>query len=78
MEVRPRTACGDRSAVASCEPTLARRVVAGTVPLAFGTVAIVESNLFAAQGFHALIGRNILSRCIFHYNGSIGLFTLGF
>ncbi len=33
------------------------------------------SELYAAQGFHALIGRDILSQCGFVYNGS-GFFTL--
>jgi hypothetical protein len=46
--------------------------------LFFATVAVVESDLLAAQGFHALIGRNILSHCLFHYNGAMGLFTLAY
>jgi hypothetical protein len=46
--------------------------------LIFPTVAIVASELLGAQGFHALIGRNILSQCLFHYNGAMGLFTLAY
>lgn len=46
--------------------------------LIFATVAVVESDLLSAQGFHALIGRNILSQCLFHYNGTMGLFTLAY
>lgn len=36
------------------------------------------SELFQAQGFHALLGRDILQRCVLNYNGSIGLFTLAY
>lgn len=46
--------------------------------LIFATVAVVESDLLSAQGFHALVGRNILSQCLFHYNGTMGLFTLAY
>jgi hypothetical protein len=47
-------------------------------PLVFPTVAVVSAHLFHSQGFHALIGRDILNRCVFIYNGSIGLFTLAY
>ena len=50
----------------------------GQPPLIFGTIGIVESHLFTAQGFYALIGRNVLAKCIFHYNGGTGLFTLAY
>lgn len=46
--------------------------------LIFPTIAIVASELLGAQGFHALIGRNVLSQCLFHYNGAMGLFTLAY
>jgi len=52
--------------------------VPGQAPLLFPTIGVVESDLFAAQGFHALIGRNVLANCIFHYNGATGLFTLAY
>lgn len=42
------------------------------------TIAVTEHEFFNAQGFHALIGRDVLSRCILIYNGQIGLFTLGY
>lgn len=47
-------------------------------PLAFPTIPVVESNLFAGQGFHALIGRDILRHCILNYNGDFGYFSLGY
>ncbi|HEX4795519.1 MAG TPA: hypothetical protein VH370_17135 [Humisphaera sp.] len=45
--------------------------------LHFDTVAVMESNL-AAQGIHALIGRDILGKCLFVYDGQAGTFTLAF
>jgi hypothetical protein len=47
-------------------------------PLIFPTIPVVSSELLAAQGFHALIGRDILDRCLFAYNGDSRLFTLAF
>ena len=41
------------------------------------TLPVIASELFAAQGFHALIGRDILSQCVFMYNGN-GFFTLAY
>lgn len=46
-------------------------------PLFSQTLPVVASELLTAQGFHALIGRDILSQCVFVYNGS-GFFTLGY
>ena len=48
------------------------------VPLVFQAIPVVSSELLAAQGFHALIGRDILDRCLFAYNGDLKLFTLAF
>jgi hypothetical protein len=47
-------------------------------PLVFPTVPVIAAQLLQAQGFHALIGRDILNRCLLIYNGSIGFFTLGY
>jgi hypothetical protein len=47
-------------------------------PLILQTIPVVASNLLTAQGFHALIGRDILRQCFFAYNGTTGLFTLAF
>lgn len=46
-------------------------------PLFSQTLPVIASELLAAQGFHALIGRDILSQCVFVYNGS-GFFTLSY
>lgn len=42
------------------------------------TLAVVDAHLFAAQGFHALIGRDVLQHCLFSYNGETHLFTLAY
>ncbi len=46
--------------------------------LVFRTIPVVASALLAAQGFHALIGRDLLDQCVFFYNGSLKLFTLAY
>jgi predicted aspartyl protease len=48
------------------------------LPFQIATTAVTEHEFFAVQGFHALIGRDILSRCLFIYNGQISLFTLAY
>jgi predicted aspartyl protease len=45
--------------------------------LRLGTVAVVESQL-AIQGIQGLIGRDVLTNCLFIYDGATGIFTLGF
>jgi len=48
-------------------------------PFILETIPVVATELFAAQGFHALIGRDILDRCVFVYIGGANpLFTLAF
>jgi hypothetical protein len=39
---------------------------------------VTASDLLFAQGFHALVGRDILSQCILIYNGSNDMFTLSY
>jgi hypothetical protein len=41
------------------------------------TLPVAETD-FSAHGFHVLIGRDILSRGVFIYNGLCGRFTLAF
>ena len=48
------------------------------LPLFLPTLPAICVKLLDSQGFHALIGRDILAQCIFSYNGSIGLFTLAY
>jgi hypothetical protein len=51
----------------------------GGTPFVLETIPVVATELFAAQGFHALIGRDILDRCVFVYTGGANpLFTLAF
>jgi hypothetical protein len=47
-------------------------------PLAFPTLAVMDTELFAAQGIHALIGRDVLAMCVLHYNGVLRQFTLAY
>jgi hypothetical protein len=48
------------------------------LPFLVPTTAVTEHEFLNAQGFHALIGRDILSHCHFTYNGQISLFTLAY
>lgn len=45
--------------------------------LSFKTIPVIESDL-KSQGIDGLLGRDILDRCLFSYNGSMKLFTLAF
>jgi hypothetical protein len=47
-------------------------------PFTMETIAAVESELLLPQGFHALIGRDILKHCLPTYNGTVDLFTLAY
>ncbi len=47
-------------------------------PYRIPNLAVIESELLLKQSFHALIGRDVLSRCLLVYNGSTGLYTLAF
>lgn len=50
-----------------------------TYPAFFShTVPVVEAQLLSTQGFHALIGRDILQHCLLAYNGALGMFTLAY
>jgi predicted aspartyl protease len=51
----------------------------GNLPaLVIHNMPVTASELFVAQGFHALLGRDILQQCVLTYNGSIGLFTFAY
>ncbi len=39
---------------------------------------VISAELLQQQGFHALIGRDILSMCLFEYNGPARQFTLAY
>ena len=47
-------------------------------PLFISSMPVLESELFLGQGFHVLVGRDILSRCVLIYNGASGFFTLSY
>ena len=47
-------------------------------PYRVPNLAVVESELLEAQGFHALVGRDVLSKCVLNYNGTLALYTLAF
>jgi hypothetical protein len=42
------------------------------------TLAVMECDLLQSQGFHALIGRDVLSECLLTFNGAAGYFTLAY
>lgn len=48
------------------------------LPLLIPNLRIAACELYLRQGIHALIGRDILNRCILVYNGSINAFSLCF
>ena len=41
------------------------------------TIQVTATDL-AGRGFQALIGTDILAKCILHYNGADGFFTLAY
>ena len=47
-------------------------------PLMHRNIAVLESKLLNAQGFHVLLGRDILSGCLLTYDGLNGLFSLAY
>jgi hypothetical protein len=47
-------------------------------PLSMPNLRVAACELFLRQGIHALIGRDVLSRCIFVYNGENNIFSLAF
>jgi len=47
-------------------------------PLIFQNVPVAAVELVNQQGFHALIGRDILAGCLFVYNGERGFFMLAY
>jgi hypothetical protein len=48
------------------------------VPFSIPNLPVMCAELLVPQGFHGLIGRDILSRCLFAYNGSTNSFTLAY
>jgi predicted aspartyl protease len=48
------------------------------VPFMLSTIEVIESQLFLSQGFHVLIGRDVLAHCHFTYNGLGAYFNLAY
>jgi hypothetical protein len=48
------------------------------LPLVITALPVISSELLAAMGFHALIGRDVLSRCLLAYNGTMRHFTIAY
>jgi hypothetical protein len=48
------------------------------VPFIIPNLPVVCMDLHASQGIHVLIGRDILTQCIFIYNGTMNWFTLSY
>jgi hypothetical protein len=48
----------------------------GSAPLTLHAVPALEADLLAVQGFHAIIGLNILRSCLMTYDGKAGLFSI--
>ena len=51
---------------------------ADDIPLSIQNLRIAASELYLKQGIHALIGRDVLKRCILIYNGSMSNFSVCF
>jgi len=47
-------------------------------PFYLHTLAVIESQLMAAQGIHALIGRDVLQSVYLTYNGAMSIFTFAY
>ncbi len=44
--------------------------------LIVANLAVLSSELLDVQGIYALIGRDVLSKCLLSYDGTTGFFTL--
>jgi hypothetical protein len=50
----------------------------GHPPLVVANIPVICAELLQSQGFHALIGRDVLSLCVLIYNGTTNLFMLAY
>lgn len=48
------------------------------IPLVIRNLRIATAELYLKQGIHALIGRDVLQRCVLIYNGATNSFSLCF
>jgi hypothetical protein len=49
-----------------------------TMPFQRPTMQVTAANLLEAQGFHVLIGRDVLAECALTYNGATQLLTFAY
>lgn len=47
-------------------------------PLFRAAMPVLSSELVVQQGFHVLLGRDVLRRCLLTYDGVSGLFSLAY
>jgi hypothetical protein len=50
----------------------------GDMPYVSDPIQVTAADLFAGQGIHVLIGRDIFARCILQYNGADENFTIAY
>lgn len=50
----------------------------GDPALEIDAIPVVASKLLDIQGFHALIGRDVLGTCVMNYNGTMRTFTIAY
>jgi hypothetical protein len=48
------------------------------VPLVISNLPVICAEFLQAQGFHGLLGRDVLSKCILIYNGPVNFFTVAY
>jgi hypothetical protein len=48
------------------------------MPLHLPTLGVSCTHLLLAQGFHALIGRDVLAQCVVTYNGTQAWLTVAY
>jgi hypothetical protein len=49
-----------------------------SAPFQKPNMQVSAADLLASQGFHVLVGRDILSHCVMTYNGSMQLLTVAY
>lgn len=76
--VTPSTGSGVHTADTYDIDFLIGGAAASDTPLSIPNLRVAASELFLKQGIHALIGRDVLQRCILVYNGSVNTFSLCF
>jgi predicted aspartyl protease len=66
------------ASAATYDVSLLIAAVAGQLPFVLDTIPVIQTELLAAQGFQALIGRDVLQSCLMTYDGRNGLFSIAY